>query len=313
MPRLSAAVNLQHCGPPGGGGKAWAKGMLSFRLPVLIAILAALLPGADGACAQGANATEDGVAPLPAQTSEAPARDLALSQDRKGECAPGGECEYLITVTNKGAEDFSSMVNVLHTASFRPRRHKSSDEVACSRKRSVVACRTGQVHLAPGQSVAFTLELRVPRNARGEARNCALLAFRGGELDDPLEDLVTIVQLALQARGLYADGEVDGKPGSKLSAAIDTFRADNGLPEGEIDAELIRVLFGPAGLMDGDGDALNDHVCDTFELPKAVANQQIQQRSIYRRVQTRQSGTINNFGATPPGSRRSRSLFETIH
>lgn len=217
----------------------------------------------------GAAATQD----PPGVLTDRPAAqgsDLALHQERQSTCAQGDRCKYRITVTNNGPETYNGTINVLRTASFLPEsvKHSSEQAVNCSQNLSAVACRAQDVELEAGQSVAFTLSLALPRTAKGQVRHCALVAFPGAEFDDPYRDLVAIIQLALKLRGLYRKGEVDGEMGSDLQTAIQALRNEENLGEGEIDAALIKAMFGPAGLMKSDPNSENDQVCDSFDLPK---------------------------------------------
>lgn len=234
------------------------------------------------AVGQGAGAVDDDVTLIPANL-DLSGQDLSLRQERNGECKPGTNCEYRITVTNEGPGEFDGVLNLLRTSSYKPGRHKSQDDISCTRKRASIACRTEPLQLRAGQSFAFTLSMPVPRWLTGEVENCALISFRGGEFEDPLEDLVAIVQLALKARELYANGNVDGKAGKKLSRAIDAFRKSQDMSEGDIDAALIKALFGPAGLMVDDSNPHNDYACDKFELAKPVAATP-RRRTVRRRV-----------------------------
>jgi hypothetical protein len=280
-------------------------------VPLAALVLALVIPTGNGV-----RAAEDRVPVTPASLDTS-GRDLALTQERSGECKQGENCEYLITVTNQGPDPFTGALNILRTASYQPGGHKSADDVDCTRKRASVACRTGPLSLEAGQSFAFTLSLAVPRNQGGEVRNCAVLSFRGGELADPLEDLVTIVQLALKARGLYADGDIDGKMGKKLTAAIDGLRADEELPEGEIDGSLIRALFGASGLMVDDTDPKNDAVCDRFELPEVVVaaapvRRRVARRRVVRRAPVQRAVQPRGFTSRNSGGRKSNHRLDGL-
>ena len=77
----------------------------------------------------------------------------------------------------------------------------------------------------------------VPRWLSGDVEKCALISFSGGEFEDPLQDLVAIVQLALKSRGFYGNGDVDGKVGKQAeplqlprSAKIKTWRKATSTP-----------------------------------------------------------------------------------
>ena len=277
--------------------------MMPFRPTVLLVLCAAFHSFLLALETRTARATEDAVAVTPVNLAIS-GRDLAVEQVRQGECVQGKDCAYVITVTNMGPDRFSGMVNVLRTANYEPSKHKSPDGISCSRNGSAVACRTPEVKLEAGQSVAFELSLTVPQTQSGEVELCASLSFQGGEFEDPFEDLVAIVQLAMRSRGLYVDGTIDGKIGKKLRAAIDAFRAENGLSEGEIDAALIKALFGPAGLMAEDTAPGNDHVCDRFELAEpAVANtnrrnvrRRYVRRGAVRRLRTSGFASPNSVG-----------------
>ncbi len=269
---------------------------------------AALAFGLLTAALPGAQAVEDEVAAAPAKPA-GPGHDLSLRQVRSADCTQGKDCEYVITVTNEGANSFTGVLNILRTASYRPTKHEGADGVVCKRKQRSVVCRTEPLTLTTGQSYAFTLSLAVPRSQGGEVKNCALLSFRGAEFADPYEDLVVIVQLALKSRGLYADGGIDGKSGKKLTKAVDTFRKTEGMPEGGIDTALMKALFGPAGLMADDANPENDYVCDQFELPepkvvkvnRRVVRRVVRRAPAPRRTQTQSltSRDSDNRGSNP--------------
>lgn len=275
--------------------------MILLRLRPIGALWALLAAGLLLSNAVAAGAAEETPATPVSLTVSGP--DLALTQKRSGECRPGDECAYALTITNEGEERFTGVLNILRTASYRPSKHKSAEDVACSRKRTMTACRTERLRLKPGEAFSFTLSQDVPRSESGEVRDCALLAFRGGEFGDPYEDLVAIVQLALKSRGLYADGEIDGKAGTKFRAAIDSFRESEEMPEGEIDADLIKALFGPAGLMVEDVNPDNDLVCDSFELAEPAKANRRHVRRYYRRYPTRRQVQQRGFSARNSGDR----------
>ena len=257
-------------------------------------------------------AAEDEVQLLPASL-EVSGQDLSLRQERKGDCKQGKNCEYLITVTNEGPAEFDGVLNILRTSSYRPGRHKSQDDVSCSRNRASIACRTEPLQLAAGQSFAFTLSMPVPRWLSGEVEKCAVISFSGGEFEDPLEDLVAIVQLALKSRDFYGNGDVDGKVGKKLNRAIAAFRKEQNMAEGDIDTELLKALFGPAGLVIANTNPKNDHACDRFELGKPPATRTrrraVRQRGVRRAAATRQNETRSRSTRNSVNGRANPRLF----
>ena len=102
-------------------------------------------------------AAEDDVQLLPASV-DVSGQDLSLRQERSGDCKQGLNCEYLITVTNEGPADFDGVLNILRTSSYKPGRHKSQDNISCTRNGASIACRTAPLQLAARQSFAFTLQ-----------------------------------------------------------------------------------------------------------------------------------------------------------
>ena len=238
--------------------------------------------------------------------------DLSLHQARSGECVAGKTCEYLVTVTNQGKERFVGPLNLLRTASYRPAKHESVEGVNCSRKRDSIACRTASLDLESGQSYSFKLTVTLPRNAGGDIRNCTALSFRGGEFEDPFQDLVAIVQVALQARGLYQNSPIDGKPGKKFIAALSAFRKQHDLPKGEFDAELLKTLFAPSGMMVEDLDTSNHQVCAEYELPKAAVAANRRRRRAVPVVRAQRRTSPGSFTSTDTGGRRTNLRLDGL-
>lgn len=257
-------------------------------------------------------AEDDAVQLLPASL-DVSGQDLSLRQERSGDCVQGKNCEYLITVTNEGPAEFDGVLNILRTSSYKPGRHKSQDNISCTRNRASIACRTAPLQLAAGQSFAFTLSMPVPRWLSGDVEKCALISFSGGEFEDPLQDLVAIVQLALKSRDFYGNGDVDGKVGKKLNRAIAAFRKEQNMAEGDIDAELLEALFGPAGLVVGNVNPDNDYACDRFELGEPPATQKrrrvVRQRGVRRAAATRRNDARTRADRNTVNGRANPRLF----
>ena len=249
------------------------------------------------------HALAEDVTVLPASLTAGGA-DLAVAQTRDAGCAPGGDCSFTITVTNNGPQPYAGTLNLLGASSIRLRSHDLSgpETVECSHKRSSVACRMNDLSLNAGQSVTLTLALGLPRTAKGEMKACSLLTFSGSELEDPLQDLMTIVQLALKQRGFYKSGEIDGKSGSKLLKAINAFREQESLGEGAIDQNLLLALFGPQGLLINDPNIENDTVCEAFDLPKATVSaaqaRLNRRRAALRRARAQQQRNVQSAQPT---------------
>lgn len=231
--------------------------------------------------------------------------DLVLSEERSEPCQAGEDCDYLVTVRNAGTRPFLGKVNILRTASYQPRAHKASDDVTCSQKRDSIACRTGDLKLETGDSFSFTLSVTLPRNVGEEVDSCSMVSFRGGELEDPIEDLVAVVQLGLQSHGFYAGSAVDGKPGKNYIAAVNAFRKSRGLDKGEVDPALVKALFGHGGVLAGDIEHGNDEVCETFALPRTAATaNQVRGRRIIRRTVVRRTTRTTGFTARDSGTQQ---------
>ena len=239
--------------------------------------------------------------------------DLVLSEERSGPCKAGQDCDYVLTVRNAGTKPFLGKINILRTASYQARALEATEGVTCARKRDSIACRTGDLNLDTGDSFSFTLSITMPRTVGGEVESCSMVSFKGGELEDPIEDLVAVVQLGLQAHGYYETSTVDGKPGKNYIAAVNAFREARGLVEGEVDPALVKALFGHGGVLAGDIDHSNDEVCETFSLPRtaATANRVRARRFIRRNVvrsTTRTTGFTARDSGTLQGNLRSHGL-----
>ena len=207
--------------------------------------------------------------PVPDPDPGAP--DLELVKTGPAICDWGVDCDFLITITNVGSRTYEGPI---HISDYSDQGHfmGGSPGWDCSNMVGVVpiSCRHDTVALAPGDSVFLVLTFRMPiwwgapPEFDIEGLNCAAIIWFGGA-SDPVVQIVAM-ELALFHEG-YDPGFIDGVYDADMQAAIDAYRADNGLPPGGIDAELYAALYpGDAG-MAGDANPANDTDCHPFILP----------------------------------------------
>ena len=208
--------------------------------------------------------------PIPIPDPDPGAPELQLVKTGPAYCDWAGLCEFLITVTNNGPGVYEGPIHVADHSDPGGFFGASPDWVCDHGFGALpVSCWHDTVVLAPGDSLFLVLSFLMPMPADPplwdvEGLNCAAILWLGA-FDDPGAQVLAI-ELALAHRG-YDPGVIDDIADADTQAAIDDYRADNGLPPGGIDEELYQSLYpGHAG-MPGDAVPANDSDCHPFLLP----------------------------------------------
>jgi peptidoglycan hydrolase-like protein with peptidoglycan-binding domain len=210
-----------------------------------------------------------GELPPPPPGEELP--DLAIAKTTPPVCDWERECDFMLTVTNNGPGAYEGPLFVGDFATVGTYAG-ASPGWTCEQEGvppAPVMCRHEPMTLTAGESAFLVLTFAMPAPAgplpewETWADNCAAIAWAGGLEDDAR---IHAVESALNLSG-YDPGVVDGIADADTQAAIDAYRADNGLPPGGIDEELFGSLFPGSSGMAGDADDSNDFACAAYFLP----------------------------------------------
>ena len=193
--------------------------------------------------------------------------DLAVTKTGPGTCMQGVPCHYTIDVTNNGPAAYDGKLWVLDQWDVGPINSLATTPATWQ-------CETGNIRgidcqhetltLAPGESSTLQVVWPVPADQPlGPIQNCATI--RHPHSADGMER-ISDVQYGLRFAG-YADVPVNGIADDATLAAVEAYRAANGLAPGTaIDEELVQSLFpGDAGTA-GDTNGGNDTACITTEI-----------------------------------------------
>ena len=133
----------------------------------------AMLPKPNAGPSGGEKQKQDMPAPPPAASSAALAPDrpvgppeLAVAISREGECRPGGDCCYRMTVTNLGAGSWRGPIGLSDENSFAPESldiERSRPSWWCSQAGQTATCASAPLTLTRGQSTVLQQCLRLPR------------------------------------------------------------------------------------------------------------------------------------------------------
>ena len=236
----------------------------------------AMLPKPNAGPPGGAEPKQETPAPPPAGSSVAlvPERpvgppELAVAIGREGECRPGGDCCYRMTVTNAGAGPWRGPIGLSDEMSFAPAAldiERSRPSWWCSQAGQTATCASAPLTLARGQSAVLQQCLLLPRRMSSTVRKCVRIIWPGAGGPDADRDRTRLVQIALSQRG-HDPGIADGLMGRKTERSIGEFRKANALPpDGGIDQPLLTALLGDAAAASGDPNSANDSACDEFTL-----------------------------------------------
>jgi hypothetical protein len=190
------------------------------------------------------------------------ATDLAVAKSASGECRPGEDCDFQVTVVNEGNHAFTGPLVITDTLGSAGVSLVSSEpeEWSCHAANAHVFCRHDDLILLPGDTSELELTLRVPEAHRQpRLENCAAITWfgRAGR------DRIRAVQAELGQRGFDA-GPADGAMGPRTAGAIADARSRLGLaPGGDIAADLVEALFGEGTWVAGDANPDNDRDCAT--------------------------------------------------
>jgi hypothetical protein len=193
--------------------------------------------------------------------------DLAVTKTGPGTCMQGVPCHYTIDVTNNGPAAYNGKLWVLDQWDVGPINSLATTPATWQ-------CETGNIRgidcqhetltLAPGESSTLQVVWPVPADQPlGPIQNCAMI--RHPHSADGMERIGD-VQYGLRFAG-YAEVPVNGIADDATLAAVEAYRAANGLAPGTaIDEELVQSLFpGDAGTA-GDTNGGNDTACITTEI-----------------------------------------------
>lgn len=213
---------------------------------------------------------------LPEQATDprVPLSDLAVAKSGLGGCAPGTNCVYQISVTNRGPVNYDGPIVLTDTIGSPGVSlvGASPEPWSCFAADGNIYCQYPVTTLAPGDSVSFAITLRPGANHREpRLNNCAAITWLGLQG----RDRIRAVQAELKRRG-FDPGSVDGIMGRNTSAAIGAAEAAAGIPAtGEINPTFIEALFGPGAHQDGDASPGNDQDCSlvTVDVPPPPAHQ----------------------------------------
>ncbi|MEX2036728.1 MAG: peptidoglycan-binding domain-containing protein, partial [Xanthobacteraceae bacterium] len=214
----------------------------------------AMLPKPNAGPPGGAEPKQETPAPPPAGSSVAlvPERpvgppELAVAIGREGECRPGGDCCYRMTVTNAGAGPWRGPIGLSDEMSFAPAAldiERSRPSWWCSQAGQTATCASAPLTLAKGQSAVLQQCLLLPRRMSSAVRKCVRIIWPGAGGPDADRDRTRLVQIALSQRG-HDPGIADGLMGRKTERSIGEFRKANALaPDGGIDPSLLAALLG---------------------------------------------------------------------
>ncbi|MEJ8573240.1 peptidoglycan-binding domain-containing protein [Microbaculum marinum] len=193
-------------------------------------------------------------------TPDNPLPDLAVAKTGLGRCAPGSQCVYQISVTNRGPVDYNGPILLTDTigAPNVSLAGATGDQWDCFAADGNIYCQYPATTLAPGASLSFALTLQPGANhSEPRLNNCAAVTWLGLQG----RDRIRAVQAELKRRG-YDPGSVDGIMGPNTSNAIRSAEAAAGLPAtGQINPTFIEALYGPGANQDGDASPGNDQDC----------------------------------------------------
>jgi len=209
--------------------------------------------------------------------------DIAVAKTGLGQCAPGGQCQFEISVTNTGVVDYYGPV-VLTDTIGQPGVSlidAGPEPWVCFSAGGGIYCQLPTQYLAPGESTAFTLTLGVPADySIPRLDNCVAITWLGLQG----RDRIRAVQAALTDAG-FATGSVDGIMGPQTASAIREAEASVGLPQtGEITSGIVEAFFGEGADQDGDASPANDQDCGLIgvDVP-APPSHLVQASSFHRR------------------------------
>ena len=199
--------------------------------------------------------------------------DLVTDKTGPERCERGGICEYTITVTNDGPDDYVGPIWLLDQWDQGPIDdvQTAAGEWACTEDsfRSI-RCRHEPVTLARDESVELTVRWPVPLDRDlGMDGNCARVYYPMNRAPESLEMRIN-VQVALEAAG-YPPGGFNGDIDDATRAAISDYREAHELtPGSEIDDELLRSLFPDSAGLEHDADTGNNENCHEVEIIEPV-------------------------------------------
>jgi hypothetical protein len=190
--------------------------------------------------------------------------DLDIDKSGPVQCLTGTQCEFTITVTNRGPDAFSGPIYLWDVMQPNPAplAGVSGDGWSCYDLGSGIQCFNPSVSLGVGESSVLRLSIGVPANYPSDVMtNCVAIQWlydASGAID------ARAVQAALTLLG-YELGTIDGIFGPRSRQALARFQEDNGLPPtGELDETTAALLYpGLVGIA-GDLDPSNDADCHTI-------------------------------------------------
>jgi len=243
----------------------------------------AMLPQPNAGPPGGVEPKQETPVPPPAASSAAlvPERsvgppELAITIGREGECQPGGDCCYRLTVTNAGAGPWRGPIGLSDETSFAPAAldiERSRPLWWCSQAGQTTTCASAPLTLAKGQSTVLQQCLLLPRRMSSAVRKCVRIIWPGAGGPDADRDRMRLVQIALSQRG-HDPGIADGLMGRKTERSIGAFRKANALPpDGGIDQSLLAALLGDAAAAPGDPNSANDGACDEFTVTPGTVDE----------------------------------------
>ncbi|MCT8974102.1 peptidoglycan-binding protein [Microbaculum marinisediminis] len=198
--------------------------------------------------------------PPEALQPEAPLPDLAVAKTGLGSCAPGGDCLFEISVTNVGPVDYYGPIVLTDTISAPgvSLADAQPEPWFCYPADGNVYCQLPPATLAPGETTAFSLTLRLSSGySDPRLNNCAAVTWLGQQG----RDRIRAVQAGLQQAG-FDPGSADGIMGPQTAAAIRAAEGAAGMAQtGQITPDLVDYLFGEYASQDGDASPANDQDC----------------------------------------------------
>lgn len=193
--------------------------------------------------------------------------DLTAAKSGPTTCMQGVPCHYTIDVTNNGPASYSGTLWVVDQWDTGPIANLATTPATWQCENGNIRgidCQHEAFTLAPGESTTLQVVWPVPaEQPLGPIQNCAMI--RHPHYADGMERIVD-VQYGLRFAG-YPDVPVNGTADDMTLAAVEAYRAANGLPPGTaIDEELVQSLFpGDAGVA-RDSNSDNDMACITTEI-----------------------------------------------
>ncbi|MFN3548188.1 MAG: peptidoglycan-binding domain-containing protein [Mesorhizobium sp.] len=187
--------------------------------------------------------------------------DLDIDKSGPVQCLGGTQCDFTITLTNRGPDVFSGPIYLWDFMQpiQAPLSGVLGGDWACFDLGTGIQCLNPALSLGVGQSSSFTLSIDIPSRYPSDIMsNCIAIQW----LYDETGAIDTLaIQSALVLMG-YDPGPVDGAFGPRTRDALAQFQDDNGLPAtGEIDEGTIALLYpGLIGIA-GDLDTSNDEDC----------------------------------------------------